>query len=35
LIVCPAGFIPEARNFAAARHVQLWDAAMLERPEVG
>jgi superfamily II DNA or RNA helicase len=33
ILVCPSGFTAEARAFAAARHVQLWDAAKLERLE--
>src|SRR5207248_2815695 len=33
VVVCPAGFTPEARAFATARHLQLWDAARLEELE--
>jgi HJR/Mrr/RecB family endonuclease len=33
VVVCPAGFTPDARAFAAARHLQLWDALRIERLE--
>jgi SNF2 family DNA or RNA helicase len=35
VLVSPAGFTPEARSFAFARHLQLWDAAKLEALERG
>jgi hypothetical protein len=35
VIVCPAGFTPEARAFATARQIHLWDATRLERLESG
>jgi hypothetical protein len=33
VVVSPAGFTPEARAFAAARQIQLWDATRLEELE--
>jgi SNF2-related domain/Restriction endonuclease/Helicase conserved C-terminal domain len=35
VVVCPAGFTAEARSFAAARRIELWDAARLEPMERG
>jgi hypothetical protein len=35
VVVCPAGFTPEARSFAAARRIELWDAGRLEALERG
>lgn len=33
VIVCPAGFTADARRFAAARHLELWDEERLARLE--
>src|SRR5262249_20351976 len=35
VVVCPAGFTAEARSFAAARRIELWDANRLEQLERG
>jgi superfamily II DNA or RNA helicase len=33
-VACPAGFTPDAIRFAAARQVELWDAARLQEMEI-